>query len=90
VYTSFREIEIDGEGFDGDIHPGLVDKEVGKVVDELTKGGTIPVILRGENSLLQLLVAAISAGCNIPGTNPASPRVHPKCFDSSRKMQYIY
>ena len=65
VYSSFREIEIDGEGFDGDLYPGLVEKEVRRLVDELTKGGTVPDILRGENSLLPLLVAAISAGRNL-------------------------
>ena len=50
-----------GEGFDGDIWADIVERETKEVAEELTEGGTVPGLLKGDNSLLPLLVAIISA-----------------------------
>ncbi|MGA9755650.1 MAG: methyltransferase, TIGR04325 family [Desulfobaccales bacterium] len=60
VYNSFREIEVKGEGFDGDIWTNIVERET----REITEGETIPSLLKGDSSLLPFLVVIISTMAN--------------------------
>jgi putative methyltransferase (TIGR04325 family) len=61
LYTSCSEVDVKGEGLDGDIWADIVERETREVAEALTQGGIVPGLLEGDNALLPLLVAAISA-----------------------------
>jgi hypothetical protein len=60
IYTNFREVPTEGEGLDGDIWAEIVERETSEVAKEITKGGTIPALLSGYDSLLPLLVSVVA------------------------------